>query len=59
MAEQIKYLGLPLQWPRSLVWHGFDPWPRNFHMLQTWPNKKVKKRSSHRGAAETKPTRNH
>ena len=34
-----------LQWLRSLLWHGFDPWPANFHML--WvrhpPQKKNKK----------------
>lgn len=21
----------------SLLWHGFDPWPWNFYMLQAWP----------------------
>ena len=21
----------------TLLWHGFDPWPQNFHMLQVWP----------------------
>ena len=21
----------------SLLWHEFNPWPRNFHMLQVWP----------------------
>ena len=21
-------------WFGSLLWHGFDPWPRNFSMLQ-------------------------
>ena len=21
-----------------LLWHGFDPWPKNFHMLWVWPN---------------------
>ena len=20
-----------------LLWFGFDPWPRNFHMPQVWP----------------------
>ena len=28
---------------RSLLWHRFDPWPRNFHML--WTQKKKKKKS--------------
>ena len=36
-------LGVP-QWltglkALSLLWHGFDPWPRNFHM-QAWSKKK-------------------
>ena len=22
------------------VWHGFDPWPGNFHMPWTWPERK-------------------
>ena len=24
----------------SLLWCKFDPWPRNFHMLQGWPKRK-------------------
>ena len=27
-------LALSLQRLRSLLWHRFDPWPRNFHILQ-------------------------
>ena len=27
----------------SLLWRGFDPWPRDFHMLQAPPKKKKKK----------------
>ena len=23
----------------SLLWQGFNPWPRNFHMLQVWKKK--------------------
>ena len=26
----------------SLLWHGIDPWPRNFHMLWLWPENKTK-----------------
>ena len=25
-----------------LLWRGFDPWPRNFHMLKAQPKKKKK-----------------
>ena len=32
-----KDSALSLQWLRSLLWHRFDPWPRNFHVPQTWP----------------------
>ena len=31
MAQQVKDPGL------SLLWHGFDTWPGNFHMPQVWP----------------------
>ena len=27
----------------SLLWCGFDPWPRNFYMPRVWPKKKKKK----------------
>ena len=36
MAERVKDL-MSLQWPRSLLWCGFDPWPGNFHMLWEQP----------------------
>ena len=39
MAQQLKDLALSLQWLGSLLWHGFNPWLRNFYMLQAWPNK--------------------
>ena len=29
-----------LLWFGSLLWHGFDPWPGNFHMTHVWPRKK-------------------
>ena len=27
----------------SLLWFGFDPWPKNFHMPWAWPKNKKKK----------------
>ena len=39
VAQQVKDLVLSLQWHRSLLWHGFNPWPRNFHMAQVGPKK--------------------
>ena len=42
MAQQVKDLAWLLQWLGSLLWCGFNPWPRNFHMLWVWPkNKKL------------------
>ena len=38
VAQWIRDLALSLQWLRSLPWHGFDPWPGNFHI--TWVQKK-------------------
>ena len=43
LVEQgVKDPVLSLQWLRLLLWHGFDPWPRNFYMPQVWPEKKKK-----------------
>ena len=35
-------MALLLQWPRSLLWPGFDSWPRNFCMPWTQPGRKTK-----------------
>ena len=32
MAQWVKDLALSLLWHWLLQWHGFNPWPRNFHM---------------------------
>ena len=29
---QVKNLAMSLQWLGSLLWCGFNPWPRNFYM---------------------------
>ena len=41
--EWVKDLVLSLQWLGLLLGHRFNPWPKNFHMLQVWPKKKKKK----------------
>ena len=33
----VKDLVLSLLWLGSMLWHGFDPWPGNFHMPQAQP----------------------
>ena len=43
MAQQVKDPASSLLGIESLLWRGFDPWPRNLHMLQMWPKKKKKK----------------
>ena len=40
VAQQVKDLVSSLQQLGSLLWHGFDPWPRNFRMWQVWQKKK-------------------
>ena len=40
VAQQINDPVLALQWLRSLLWHGFHPWPMNFHMPWVSPKKK-------------------
>ena len=52
MAEQVKDMTLSLLWlclQLAQLWHGLDPWPRNFHMLQARPNKKKKKKKKEEG----------
>ena len=34
VAQWVKDLALSLQQLESLLWHRFDPWPRNFYMPQ-------------------------
>ena len=36
-----KYLALSLLSLGLLLWHEFDPWPRNFHMPLVWPKKRL------------------
>ena len=40
VLQRIKDPTLSLQWLGSLLWHGFDPWPGNFHMLHRQSKKK-------------------
>ena len=42
MVRQVKDLALSLLWIRLLLWPEFDPWPKNFHVLQVWPKQKTK-----------------
>ena len=39
VAQQVKDPVLLLQWLGSLLWYGFSPWPRKFHMPQMQPKK--------------------
>ena len=32
MVQWVIDLALSLQWLELLLWHGFDPWPRSFHV---------------------------
>ena len=41
MAQWVKDVVVLLQQLRSLLWHGFNPWPGNYHML--WAQSKKKK----------------
>ena len=43
VAKGVKDLVLSLQWLGSLLWHGFDPWPKNFNMLRVLPKNKKQK----------------
>ena len=39
VVQQVKDPALLLQHPGLLLWHGFDPWPRNFHVPGVLPKK--------------------
>ena len=39
-GKRVKDPALSLQWLGSLLWHGFSPWPGNFHMVWARPKKK-------------------
>ena len=41
VVQWVKDLVVSLQWLGSLLWHGFDPWPRNFCMPRVWPKNMV------------------
>ena len=43
MVQWVEDLVLSLHWLRSILWHGFDPWPGNFHMPWVQPPKKTNK----------------
>ena len=45
MAQRVKDPVLSLHWLGSAMAGGseFNPWPRNFHMIQAWPKKRKKR----------------
>ena len=43
VALWVKDLTQSRPWLGSVLWHGFDPWPQNLHMLQAQPKKKYSK----------------
>ena len=42
MAQWVKVPVQSLPWLGSLLWHRFDPWPGNFHVLWVWQKKREK-----------------
>ena len=44
VAHWVKDPALSLQRLRLRLWHGLNPWPWKYHMLQACPKKKKKKR---------------
>ena len=39
VTQWMKDPVLSMLWLQSLLWRRFDPWPRNFHMMQVRPKK--------------------
>ena len=54
VVQQAEDQALSLQWLKWLLWGGFDPWPRNFHVPQAQIKRK-KRRSSHCGSEVNEP----
>ena len=48
VAQEVKEPALLLPQLRSPLWHRFDPWPRNFHMLQAQLKKKKKMKNHYK-----------
>ena len=42
----VKDLALSLLWLRLQLWHGLDPWPRNFYIPQAWPREREREREN-------------
>ena len=42
MVWRVEDPGLSLQQLGWLLWHGFDPWPGNFHICEAKINKQIK-----------------
>ena len=40
MSHLVKDPAVSPQWPRSLLWLRFSPWPSNFHVPWVRPKKK-------------------
>ena len=53
MVQHVKDLVLSLLWLGSLLWHEFNPWARNFHML--WAQPKIKQNSQESPAVAIAP----
>ena len=47
-VQQVKDPVLSLQQLGSLLWHGFDLWPRNFHMAWVCQKKTNKNKQTHK-----------
>ena len=40
--QWVKDPAFSMQWLGLLLWHKFNLWPLNFHMLWAWPKKNYK-----------------
>ena len=43
-SSPVGWQALSLQQLGSVLWHEFDPWPRNIHWPRVWPKRKKRKR---------------
>ena len=52
MVQWVEDPRLSLQWSGLLLWHKFNPWPRNFHMPWVWKKKEKEEEGEEREGGE-------
>ena len=52
VVQRVKDPPLSLLWLKSLRWHSFNAWLRDFPVPQVWPKRKRKKKLMQQGGSQ-------